>query len=65
VHKLYADRTRWWYQGMKSKPTQLRVLEWTGIFLTFHYVVLGWVWFALPTPELSVSVLRRLLGWGA
>ncbi len=30
--------------------------------LTFHYVALGWVWFALPTPTDSLTVLLRLVG---
>jgi len=30
--------------------------------LTFHYVALGWVWFALPTPELALRVLRVMFG---
>jgi len=33
-----------------------------GTLLTFHYVALGWVWFALPSPQLSWQVLERLLG---
>jgi D-alanyl-lipoteichoic acid acyltransferase DltB (MBOAT superfamily) len=31
-------------------------------FITFHYVVLGWVWFALPNFEQSVHVFRQLFG---
>jgi alginate O-acetyltransferase complex protein AlgI len=34
-----------------------------GTILTFHYVALGWVWFALPNPALSVGVLLRLFGF--
>jgi alginate O-acetyltransferase complex protein AlgI len=33
-----------------------------GTLLTFHYVALGWVWFALPSPQLSWQVLERLFG---
>lgn len=33
-----------------------------GWFLTFHYVTLGWVWFALPDLELAWSVFQRLAG---
>jgi alginate O-acetyltransferase complex protein AlgI len=33
-----------------------------GVLLTFHFVALGWVWFALPTPALSWSVLVKLFG---
>jgi len=27
------------------------------VVLTFHYVALGWVWFALPTPDLALGVV--------
>jgi alginate O-acetyltransferase complex protein AlgI len=33
-------------------------------FITFNYVTLGWVWFALPYPGLSWDVLTRLFGYG-
>ncbi len=32
---------------------------------TFHYVALGWVFFALPDPGLSLRVLGKLFGIGA
>lgn len=34
-----------------------------SIFLTFNYIALGWVWFALPTPEYSIVIFKRLLGF--
>jgi len=33
-------------------------------FLTFNYVVIGWVWFALPSISQSTSVFGRLFGVG-
>lgn len=33
-----------------------------SVVLNFHYIALGWVWFALPTPGESVMVFRRLIG---
>jgi D-alanyl-lipoteichoic acid acyltransferase DltB (MBOAT superfamily) len=30
------------------------------VFVTFHFVVLGWVWFALSTPDAALHVLRAL-----
>src|SRR5205809_288577 len=62
VHKLFSDRTRVFYQGLKERPQQARALRWLGTLCTFHYVALGWLWFALPDPALSFSVLRRLFG---
>jgi len=49
-----------------SHPITEKVPAWlkngTGWFLTFHYVLLGWVWFALPTPQLALTVFQKLLG---
>ena len=33
-----------------------------GVLLTFHFVTLGWVFFALSEPALSVRVLEKLFG---
>ena len=33
-----------------------------GTLLTFHYVALGWVWFALPNLALSLRVFAQLFG---
>jgi D-alanyl-lipoteichoic acid acyltransferase DltB (MBOAT superfamily) len=62
LHKLYTDRMRLFYVGLKERPLLNRAFEGAGVLLTFHYVLLGWVWFALPTPDLSLTVLRRLFG---
>ncbi|MEW6567897.1 MAG: MBOAT family O-acyltransferase [Chloroflexota bacterium] len=54
-------RARRWDQGLGSGwPSRLAVAA--GTLATFHYVTLGWVWFALPDPRLSASVLMRLFG---
>jgi alginate O-acetyltransferase complex protein AlgI len=33
-----------------------------GRVLTFHFVTLGWIWFALPAPASSLAFLRVLSG---
>jgi alginate O-acetyltransferase complex protein AlgI len=62
VHKLWSDRTRTWYRGLNDKPGQKRAWTIFTWVLTFHYVVIGWVWFALPEPGQSVQVIGRLFG---
>ena len=62
VHKLWSDRTRAWHLRIRNDQTQLRLWSVVGWFITFHFVVIGWVWFALPTVDLSLSTLVRLLG---
>ena len=37
-------------------------LQFGGILITFHFVALGWVFFALSKPSLSQIVFRKLFG---
>jgi D-alanyl-lipoteichoic acid acyltransferase DltB (MBOAT superfamily) len=62
VHKQWSDRTRKWYRELKGKPAQHRAWSVFAWFLTFHYVVLGWVWFALPGLDQAVAFFGRLFG---
>lgn len=38
--------------------------QFLGVLLTFHFTALGWVWFALPTVNQSVTVFRMLFAVG-
>jgi alginate O-acetyltransferase complex protein AlgI len=62
AHKKWTDRTRKWYREL----TPGRKRAWTvfGWFITLQFVVIGWVWFALPGIEQSLSVFGRLFGVG-
>ncbi len=60
VHKQWSDRTRKWYRELK--PGRKRVWTIFTWVVTFHYVVIGWVWFALPDVGSSLRVLARLVG---
>ncbi len=45
-----------------TAPRQQTALKLGGIFLTFNFVALGWVFFALTSPALSWTVFRKLFG---
>ena len=62
THKMWTDRTRKWYMSLKEKPRTKQAWTVAGWFLTFHFVVLGWVWFALPDINTAFSVFIRLFG---
>ena len=64
AHKQWSDRTRKWYRGLNDKLWRKRA--WTAVtwFVTFQYVVLGWVWFALPDTVHAAQTLARLFGMG-
>jgi len=62
IHKVYSDRTRMFYLSLRERPRLAQVIGVAGTLLTFHYVALGWVWFALPTIDLSWDTFLRLFG---
>jgi alginate O-acetyltransferase complex protein AlgI len=64
AHKLWSDRTRARYLRLKQQPQALQVWTLAGVLITFHFVVLSWVWFALSQPETAVTVFGRLWGVG-
>ena len=45
-----------------SNPRLQTVLQIGGVVLTFHFVALGWAFFALSEPSLSGMVFEKLLG---
>ncbi len=60
VHKQWTDRTRARYMRLSDRQKRaVMVVSW---FVTFHFVVIGWVWFGLPDVGESVRVLARLVG---
>ncbi|MBN1681042.1 MAG: MBOAT family protein [Anaerolineae bacterium] len=64
IHKVYSDRTRPFYIGLRARPRLMRAIGIAGTVVTFHFVLLGWVWFALADIETSWDVFLRLFGMG-
>lgn len=62
IHNRWADFTKPHATRLDNRPLLKRAAAWGGVLLTFHYVALGWVWFALPEVGLAGQVLLRLLG---
>lgn len=63
AHKQWSDRTRQWYRQLNHKPLQKRAWSIFGWLVTVQFVVLGWVWFALPLDR-AVQTFGRLFGLG-
>lgn len=61
AHKMWSDRTRRAYLQLKKMPRRHRVWTIAGTIITFHFVCLGWVWFALSETAMAWGVLQRLL----
>ncbi len=64
IHKVWSDRTRHWYLGLREKPRLKQAWTVAGTAITFQYVVLGWVWFALPDVQTAWAVFLKLFGAG-
>jgi len=45
-----------------SDPGLQNAMQLGGILLTFHFVALGWVFFALSSPSISLQVIMKLFG---
>jgi D-alanyl-lipoteichoic acid acyltransferase DltB (MBOAT superfamily) len=50
------------YARLNDRPRLHAGVTALTTFATFNYVALGWVFFALPDPALSLLVFGKLLG---
>jgi len=62
VHNRWTEFLRTRPRGAARSPRLARVVNAVGVLATFHFVTLGWVWFALPSAGLSWQVFLRLFG---
>ena len=62
VHNRWSGWVRPRLPDLTARPGLLRLLNLGGWLLTFHYVALGWVLFALPTLPLAWRTFSVLFG---
>jgi alginate O-acetyltransferase complex protein AlgI len=62
IHNRWLDWSRARLGGLEKHPNLRRALQFGGWFVTFNYVALGWVFFAMPTLKLSGKVFLKLAG---
>jgi len=65
VHNRWSAWVRPRLGNSQERGLAQRGITLVGWLLTFNYVSLGWVWFALPNPGLSWLALGKLLGFSA
>jgi D-alanyl-lipoteichoic acid acyltransferase DltB (MBOAT superfamily) len=63
VHNRWSEWIRPRLAGFEQRVGLNRMISFSGWLLTFHYVTLGWVWFALPDSNMALSVFRKLLAF--
>jgi D-alanyl-lipoteichoic acid acyltransferase DltB (MBOAT superfamily) len=64
VQNRYSDWVRLHLIRLENRPRWQQGLKVFNIVLTFHFVALGWVWFALPQVSSSLQVFTGLFGLG-
>lgn len=62
LQNRWSDFVRRRFPDLQQDPRLLAALQIGGIVLTFHFVALGWVFFALRDPALSWQVILKLFG---
>jgi D-alanyl-lipoteichoic acid acyltransferase DltB (MBOAT superfamily) len=62
LHNRWAEFMKPRAAAITAHPTLSKTLNVLSIFFTFNYVALGWVWFALPSLQLSLRVFSGLFG---
>jgi len=65
IHNRLNNLTAPKISAIKEKTPWMRpAIQVGGVLLTFLFVTLGWVWFALPTTTSSLQTFARLFGVG-
>ena len=62
IHNRFSDWMKPRQSAIAGHPKLQKGLNIFNTVFTFHFVALGWIWFALPRPSLSVDVFARLFG---
>jgi D-alanyl-lipoteichoic acid acyltransferase DltB (MBOAT superfamily) len=62
VQNRWSDFARIRVENWANTPLRKNLLTFAGIFLTFHYVTIGWLFFAMPSVSLALELMARLFG---
>jgi D-alanyl-lipoteichoic acid acyltransferase DltB (MBOAT superfamily) len=63
IHNRWSNFIRPYAAQWILNPLYQKASTIFGIFFTFHFVALGWVFFVLPAPDDSWHVFLRLFGF--
>jgi D-alanyl-lipoteichoic acid acyltransferase DltB (MBOAT superfamily) len=62
IHNRWNDTTKAKAAAWATTPAKQTALNISGILLTFHFVAIGWIFFALSSPAVSWQVILKLFG---
>ena len=62
IHNRWNDMTKVRTGEWASTPFRKNILNLSGVVITFNFVALGWIFFALSSTSTSVHVFLKLFG---
>jgi len=62
IHNRWREYTSAKFSTWAINPFHKNILAGSGIFLTFHYVALGWIFFVLPANQIPTAI-KMLFGF--
>ena len=62
IHNRWNDATKAKAAAWATTPAKQAALNISGILFTFHFVAIGWIFFALSSPVTSWQVIQKLFG---
>jgi len=62
LNRYLTERSRGWDAFVRERPALARVVHGLSVLFTFHFVAIGWLFFALPSTSLIIKALRQLVG---
>ena len=62
IQNRWSDHMKGHMPAWAERPTGQAIMKYAGVFLTFNFVSLGWLFFALPTPARAWAVMAILFG---
>lgn len=62
IHNRWNEWMRTRQPDWTTTQRGAAALKYSGVFLTFHFVTLGWLFFFLPDPFTAWTVMLRLFG---
>jgi len=60
--KMISDRTRGWHRRVTERQAVRRMFYGGSVLITFHFVAVAWLYFALPDVTLATETLLRMFG---
>lgn len=62
LHRVLTERTHNWDEYVQARPRLGQTIHILSVLTTFHFVAIGWIFFALPNLDLIDKAFAGLVG---